>query len=406
MLIAGDLNADPAVIPCLAKGVSAGRYVDLALAHSLGAGLSPGITCLFNQDDGTGSRRDFFVGCPGALAASHAWYVTDRWFTPHFSVFACFRVGAWMADVACPVACRPLWPACWVDTPDRSSSSSTSVVQDIWDVYRDELGVMPDEVVLALRGAASRSSVDDFWSIWSRSAEAGLFQAYFTAGGPTEAGSSAFLGRGLLRIRSRRLGGRAVGGHTSSRLYRVSRSNDVDMHCTQYFVNSSLSPVLLFRWRLKSVADVLKGIKNKGFTQSRLDALFRYWGAVCRYGPCGPISSLHPWDDWIPPDLHGFYKWVFDSLEVLNGFLRKVVVSRRDVGVREWTRWLREDVSSRPYVWLRPILSLLLPFLVVKDPQTESSRILVEPHLIDAEFRKACLFSAGLVVLSLLLVRF
>ena len=32
---------------------------------------------------------------------------------------------------------------------------------------------------------------------------------------------------------------------------------------------------------------------------------------------------------------------------------------------------------------------LLLPFLVVKDPQTQSSRILVEPHLIDAEFRKA-----------------
>ena len=31
MLIAGDLNADPAVIPCLAEGVSAGRYVDLAL---------------------------------------------------------------------------------------------------------------------------------------------------------------------------------------------------------------------------------------------------------------------------------------------------------------------------------------------------------------------------------------
>ena len=29
------------------------------------------------------------------------------------------------------------------------------------------------------------------------------------------------------------------------------------------------------------------------------------------------------------------------------------------------------------------------PFLVVKDPLTEASRILVEPHLIDAEFRKA-----------------
>ena len=29
------------------------------------------------------------------------------------------------------------------------------------------------------------------------------------------------------------------------------------------------------------------------------------------------------------------------------------------------------------------------PFLVIKDPLTETSRILVEPHLIDAEFRKA-----------------
>ena len=32
------------------------------------------------------------------------------------------------------------------------------------------------------------------------------------AGGPSTAGSSAFLGRGRLRIRSRRLGGRAVRG--------------------------------------------------------------------------------------------------------------------------------------------------------------------------------------------------
>ena len=29
------------------------------------------------------------------------------------------------------------------------------------------------------------------------------------------------------------------------------------------------------------------------------------------------------------------------------------------------------------------------PFLVVKDPQTQPSRILVEPHLVDAEFREA-----------------
>ena len=93
------------------------------------------------------------------------------------------------------------------------------------------------------------------------------------------------------------------------------------------------SLVLLFRRRLKSVADVLKGIMSKGFTQSRWDALLRYWEAVCRHGPCGPISSLHPWDDWIPPDVHGFYRWVFDSLDLLNNFLQQVVVSRRDIGI-------------------------------------------------------------------------
>ena len=287
VLIAGDLNADPAVIPCLAKGMSAGRYVDLALAHSLGAGVMLGNTCTFNRDDGSGSRRDFFVGCPDALAASQVCCVTDRWFAPHFSLLACFRIDAWTAEVACPVACRPLWPACWLDTPDRSSSSSSRAVQDVWDVYRDVLGVVPEEVVRALRDAASRSSVDDFWVIWSKNAKAGLFRAYTLAGGPIAAGNSAFLGRGFLRIRSRRLGGQAVGGRSSSRLYRVSQGDEVDRNCAQFFVNSSLSPVLLFRRRLKSVAGVLKGIRDKGFTQSRWDALVQYWG-----------GCMSPWSLW------------------------------------------------------------------------------------------------------------
>ena len=134
--IAGDWTADPAVIPCLAKGISAGRHVDLALAYSLGAGLAPDVTCRFSREEGTGSRRDFFVRCPGALAASQALYVTDRWFTPHFSVLARFCIDAWMAYVACPVVCQPVWLACWLDTPDKSSSSATRVVQDIWDVFQ------------------------------------------------------------------------------------------------------------------------------------------------------------------------------------------------------------------------------------------------------------------------------
>ena len=304
-------------------------------------------------------------------------------------MLARFRIGAWVADVACPVACQPIWPACWLDAPDRSSSSSTRVVQDVWDIHREELGVVPEDVVLALWDTVSGSSVDDFWSIWSCNAEAGLFRAFSLAGGPTDAGSSAFLGRGLLRIRSRRLEAVLLVGRV--------RVGCIGSAMVMKLISIALSilfiplfpPVLLFRRRLKSVADVLKGIRNKGFAQSRWNALLRYWGAVCRHGPCGPLSSLHPWDSGIPPDLHGFSQWVFDSLELLNDFLKQVVVSRRDVGIRKWSRWLREDLSSRPYVWLRPDFVPPSPFLVVKDPQTQSSQILVEPHLIDAEFRKA-----------------
>ena len=84
---------------------------------------------------------------------------------PHFSVLARIRIGAWMADVACPVVCQSIWPACWLDTPDRSSSSSCRIFQDVWDIYRDVLGAVPEEVVLALWDAVSRSSVDDFRSV-------------------------------------------------------------------------------------------------------------------------------------------------------------------------------------------------------------------------------------------------
>ena len=172
---------------------------------------------------------------------------------------------------------------------------------------RKELMGVPHGLFLLLREAYDCASVDDFWDVWSAGAEEGLFRAYCRAGGPVAGGAQRYLGRGRLRVRRRRLGGRSVGGVGSSRLYRVSQGDDVDVSSAQYFVNSSLAPVILFRRRLKSVADVLKGIRQHGFSQDRLDALHRYWAAVCRQGPCGPVFSLEPWAGWIPPDLHGFF---------------------------------------------------------------------------------------------------
>ena len=56
-------------------------------------------------------------------------------------------------------------------------------------------------------------------------------------------------------------------------------------------------------------------------------------------------------------------------------FLSRLSSVAGNVGIREWTRWLREDFGSRPYAWLRPDFVPPSPFLVVKDPQTQSSRI-------------------------------
>ena len=90
--------------------MSAGKFVDLALAHSLGAGKGPDATCRVRLDEGSGTRRDFMVACPNALAASVACQVTERWLSPHFSVWADFGVRQWVAAVSCPCATQPLWP--------------------------------------------------------------------------------------------------------------------------------------------------------------------------------------------------------------------------------------------------------------------------------------------------------
>ena len=50
LLIAGDLNADPGVVPCLAKGISSAKFVDLVLAllGREGSQMSPAILSLMS----------------------------------------------------------------------------------------------------------------------------------------------------------------------------------------------------------------------------------------------------------------------------------------------------------------------------------------------------------------------
>ena len=123
VILAGDFNADPIVIPSLANGISDGQWVDLERAFAQGRGVPPSSTCQFQLDEDKGSRRDFLLACPVALAAASACYVSpDRWFTPHFSVSAEFSLSSWDAAVDRARTHSPLWPACWLQAPDRSRS--------------------------------------------------------------------------------------------------------------------------------------------------------------------------------------------------------------------------------------------------------------------------------------------
>ena len=142
MLIAGDLNADPAVIPCLAKGISAGRYVDLALAYSLGAGLTLLILLVRLIGMMVLVLVGIFLWCVRVLllVLKRVVLLIGGSFLTFLFLLAFVLVPGWLMLLA------------------RSSSSSSRVVQDVWDIYRDVLGVVPDDVVLALRDAASRSA--------------------------------------------------------------------------------------------------------------------------------------------------------------------------------------------------------------------------------------------------------
>ena len=50
-LLVGDFNMEPTKIPCLAKGIMAGLWVDLEASWALASGRNPGVTC--KQDLGS-----------------------------------------------------------------------------------------------------------------------------------------------------------------------------------------------------------------------------------------------------------------------------------------------------------------------------------------------------------------
>ena len=289
IVLAGIFDVEPLVVPSLVKGISDGHWVDLEHAFSFGRGVPPpSSTCQFQLDVDKESRRDFILVCPIALAAASMCSVLpDRWFTLHFAVCAEFTLSSWDAIVERVRIHSPLWPAYWLNCPDRSRSSSTSVVRDIWDVYIREVGFVPLEVRTNLFRLCNSSNVDSSGLLWSLEAEASLSRASLAAGGPPLSNPGSYVGRGSLSICTMRLGGRC---HD-----RIHRTDRADVVHSGFFLNSSLASVLRFRRSFVSVCNVLKGIKLRDFSESRIAVLEYRWQAVVRLGPTGPVTSLEPW---------------------------------------------------------------------------------------------------------------
>ena len=68
-LIVGDVNIEPSKIPGLAKGISAGLWVDLEASWASASGREPEMTCKRTWDSDSGNRRDSQIGCPLCAAA-------------------------------------------------------------------------------------------------------------------------------------------------------------------------------------------------------------------------------------------------------------------------------------------------------------------------------------------------
>ena len=361
-MLVGDFNVEPTKIPCLAKGISAGLWVDLEGSWALATGRQPSSTCMREWGSGGGTRRDFIVGCPLSAASVLSCTVqADRWIAPHLAVRALFDNERWSCCVTQPVRFSPLWPASWLPAFDESRGSKSLEVRRVWEIYDDRLQFMSQRDAFLLNDSLDAGDVSQAWLVWSRAAETALADACCFSGGPAPCQGLA-LGRGFSRFRHVRLGGYKV---------RKVRCNAVDVHAAGTFLyrDSSISPLLDMRRRFKAVMDVLSAMIRNGVSLARSVELTAQWDRILAIGPLHPVT-IGDLDMVWGVGVGEFHRIVSDVHRRLSDFVHAVVVHRRDEAIRGWRNWLREDPLVHPYKWLRPDLVPPAPFLQCKPHLT------------------------------------
>ena len=219
-LLVGDLNVEPTKIPCLAKGISAGLWVDFEEAWALAAGSRPAPTCKRSWSADGGHRRDFMVGCPLAAAAVLSCKVqADRWIAPILRHALCLTVADGSLGLRSLFSVLPFGLLLWLPAIDKSRGSKSVEVQRVWEIYDECLQFMSRQDALLLDESLDAGDVSRAWLVWSRAAEAALADAFRFSGGPLPS-RGLVLGRGNASFRVVRLVGHKV---------RKARGNAADV---------------------------------------------------------------------------------------------------------------------------------------------------------------------------------
>ena len=220
-MLVGDFNVEPTKIPCLAKGISAGLWVDFEEAWALAAGLQPAPTCKRDWGSVVFRRRDFMIGCLLAAAAVLSCKVQpERWIVHHLAVRTLFDCCRCTSQATQPVVRTPLEPVSWLPAVDKGRGSKSVEVQRVWEVHDERLQYMSRQDALLLDDALGADDVSRAWLVWSGAAEAALVDAYRFSGGPLPS-RGIVLRRSSAVFRVVRLGGHPV---------RKARGNVADVH--------------------------------------------------------------------------------------------------------------------------------------------------------------------------------
>ena len=354
-LLVGDFNVEPTKIPCLAKGISAGLWVDFGESWALAAGLQPAPTCKRCWTAAGGHRRDFILGCPLAAAAAailSCKVQADRWIAP---LRALFDYGRWDAWVAQPVRCTLFGLLLGYLLLIRLGGLSLLRFRGFGRVYDERLQFMSQRDALLLDESLGLDDVSMAWTVWSRAAEAALADAYQFSGGPLPS-RGLVLGRGTALFRWVQLGGPWV------RRARANAADALDAADVFLYRDLSVAPLLDMRRRFKVVMDLLGAMIRSGVSLSRSVELTAQWDQILALGPVFPVTQ----DDLSVDSGLGvgaFFDVVSGVHRRLSDFIHQVVIHRRDSAIRGWRNWIREDPLVHPYRWLRP--DLVLPFFSV-----------------------------------------